>query len=62
MCGRKERVSTGGIRHTCATLVENGDAVLVWTFCGKVASLAKSTDDFSSTGGLCELLTNLLFL
>ena len=55
-------VSIDDIRHTGATFVEDGKTVLVWAFCSKVAALAKTADDLSSTGGLGELLANLFFL
>ena len=50
------------IRRTGTTLAEDGKAVLVWTFRGKMATLAETADDLSSAGGLGELLANLLFL
>ena len=58
----REPFSIGDVKHTSATLVEDGKAVLVRTFCGKVTTLAKSADDLSSTSGLGELLANFLFL
>ena len=59
---REDRFSISDIRRTGTTLAEDGKAVLVWTFRGKMATLAETADDLSSAGGLGELLANLLFL
>jgi len=53
---------TTNLQRTGAALVEDREAVLVRAFCGKVAPLAKTTDDLPSTSRLGELLANLLLL
>lgn len=42
--------SIGDVQHTGTALVEDGKAVLVRTFCSKVATFAETADDLSSTG------------
>lgn len=44
--------------HTCT--VETRQRILVWTLCGKVIALAKTTDDLSGAR-LCEVALHRLF-